>query len=98
MVNKHQVYIVKKECAGHVQNRCGTALRKLKTENGTKKLEDHKTLDGKGHLTNLRMAELTTDWVDTPTSYKVHCTEWSEATNYMFKLGCAHSCRSFHKC
>ena len=35
--------------------------------------EDHKTLGGKGRLTNVRMAELTTWLVDTPTSYKVHC-------------------------
>ena len=50
--------IVKKECVGHVQTRRGTALRKLKTESGTKKLEDNKTLGGKGSLTNLRIDQL----------------------------------------
>ena len=51
----HEVEIVKKECVGHLQKRCGTTLQKLKTECGTKKLEDHKTLCGKGHLTNVRI-------------------------------------------
>ena len=35
--------------------------------------EDHKTLGGKGRLTKLRMAEVTTRLVATPTSFKVHC-------------------------
>ena len=49
--NGHKVETVKKKCVGRVQKRFGTALRKLKTESGTKKLEDHKTLGGKRRLT-----------------------------------------------
>ena len=62
MVDKHpyghEVEIVKKECVGHVQKRHGTTLRKLKTEYGKKKLENHKTLSGKRCLTNLRIDQL----------------------------------------
>ncbi len=54
----HDVEIVKKECVGHVQKRCGTALRKLKTECGTKKFDDNKTIGGKGRLTILRIDQL----------------------------------------
>ena len=54
----HSIDIVKKECVGHVQKRCGTALRKLKSESGSKRLEDQKTLGGKGRLTKLRIDQL----------------------------------------
>ena len=53
----HAVEIVK-ECVGHVQKRCGTALRKLKSESGLKRLGDHKTFGGKGRLTKLRIDQL----------------------------------------
>ena len=52
------VDIVKKECVGHVQKRCGNALRKLKTELGSKKLSDNKTIGGKGRLTNQKIDQL----------------------------------------
>ena len=45
------VIVQKYECVGHVQKRVGTNLRKLKTKTGNKKLNDGKTLGGRGRLT-----------------------------------------------
>ncbi|GFX62726.1 uncharacterized protein TNCV_3007631 [Trichonephila clavipes] len=44
--------IQKIECAGHVQKRMGTRLRKLKLVYSKKKLSDGKTIGGKGRLTD----------------------------------------------
>lgn len=47
--------IEKLECVGHVQKRLGKQLLNLKTSMKGKKLQDHKTLSGKGHLTKARI-------------------------------------------
>lgn len=46
------VDITKEECVGHVQKRIGTNLRNLKKDLGKKKLEDGKTIGGRGRLTD----------------------------------------------
>jgi hypothetical protein len=56
-LQKSQVYgpevqVAKIECVGHVQKRMGTRLRQLKKNMRGKKLEDGKTLCGKGRLTD----------------------------------------------
>ena len=38
---------------GHIQKRMGTALRELKRKNKGMKLNDGKTIGGKGRLTNV---------------------------------------------
>jgi len=50
--------IMKYECVGHVQERMGTALRKLKAEKGKQKLRGGKTISGIGRLTNARIDKL----------------------------------------
>ena len=47
------VNIMKKECVGHVQKRLGSRLRNLKASLGKRKLEDGKSIGGKGRLTNI---------------------------------------------
>ena len=44
--------IEKLECVGHVQKRCGTRLRRLKSANKGMKLDDGKGLSGAGRLTD----------------------------------------------
>ncbi len=46
------------ECVGHVQKRMGTALRKLKSQKGKKKLMDGKTIGGAGRLTGAKIDKL----------------------------------------
>ena len=49
-------YVVKKEeCIGHIQKRMGAALRRFVTNMKGKKLEDGKTVGGKGRLTKDRI-------------------------------------------
>lgn len=48
----NSVNISKLECIGHVQKRMGARLRRLKSVMKGKKLDDGKTLDGKGRLTD----------------------------------------------
>jgi len=52
--------IRKYECVGHVQKRLGTALRKLKSQYGRKKLSDNKPIGGYGRLTADRIDKLQT--------------------------------------
>lgn len=51
--------IHKLECVGHVQKRMGARLRKLKLEYKSKKLEDGRSLSGKGRLTDAIINKLT---------------------------------------
>ena len=46
------IILSKKECCGHVQKRCGSRLRKLKSTYRCKKLCDGKSLTGIGRLTD----------------------------------------------
>lgn len=48
----NQYTVTKEECVGHVQKRLGTALRKYKLSMKGKKLQDGKTVGGKGRLTD----------------------------------------------
>ena len=48
------VFVRKKECVNYVTKRMGTNLRRLVKEYKGKKLEDGKSLSGKGRLTNAR--------------------------------------------
>lgn len=50
----------KVECVGHIQKRMGSRLRELKNSMRGKKLEDGKSLFGKGRLTDKLIVELTT--------------------------------------
>ena len=50
--------IVKKECVGHIQKRCGTRLRALKTTSGHNKLIDGKTIGGRGRLSKTNIDTL----------------------------------------
>ena len=60
-VNPYNGKSIKKyECVGHVQKRLGTALRKLKSQYGKKKLSDSKTIGGYGRLTADRIDKLQT--------------------------------------
>ena len=52
------VEIVKKECVGHVQKRMGKALRELKKKTGRAKLQDGKTIGGRGRLTDKEIDQL----------------------------------------
>ena len=49
------VFVRKEECVNHVAKRMGTNLRLLVKEYKGKKLEDGKSLRGKGRLTNARI-------------------------------------------
>lgn len=50
--------ITKIECVGHVQKRMGTRLRNLKNTMKGRKLEDGKTLGGKGRLTDEEIGKI----------------------------------------
>lgn len=50
--------IVKLECVGHVQKRCGNRLRRLKNEKKGVKLSDGKALGGLGRLTDKKIDTL----------------------------------------
>lgn len=50
--------IEKLECVGHIQKRMGSRLRKLKQKMGKEKLEDGKTLGGRGRLTFAAISEI----------------------------------------
>ena len=50
--------MTKKECVGHVQKRVGNQLRMLKITTGKTKLEDGKSLGGKGRLTRREIDKL----------------------------------------
>lgn len=50
--------IEKLECVGHIQKRMGTRLRKLKQSLGKNKLDDGKTLGGRGRLTHAAINEI----------------------------------------
>ena len=49
------VFVRIEECVNHVTKRMETNLRRMVKEYKGKKLEDGKTLSGKGHLTNARI-------------------------------------------
>lgn len=52
------VEVVKKECVGHVQKRCGTRLRKLRADRRGQKLSDGRGISGRGRLTDKIMNTL----------------------------------------
>ena len=52
------IEISKSDCVGHVQKRLGSALRKLKKTWGKKRLQDGKTIGGRGRLTDKLMDKL----------------------------------------
>ena len=53
-----QKEVLKLECVGHVQKRCGTRLRRLKNENKGLKLKDGKGLAGVGRLMDKKVDTL----------------------------------------
>ncbi|GFX83803.1 uncharacterized protein TNCV_350671 [Trichonephila clavipes] len=61
-VNEMQPYgdtgIEKLECIGHIEKRMGTRLRALKLKMKGKKLNDKKTLGGRGRLTDAEIEKL----------------------------------------
>lgn len=50
--------IKKLECVGHIQKRMGSRLRKLKKSLGKEKLEDGKTIGGRGRLTDSAIIQI----------------------------------------
>jgi len=50
--------VTKEECQGHVQKRMGSALKELKRKSGKTKLDDGKTMGGKGRLTERIMDKI----------------------------------------